>query len=124
MPLAVRWDLGPVNSGQVDGGDRAFWTRAYENLKHGSRKVPSHYNLGRAPHQFKTGDLVRYRLTPVSSKAHGVTAKMMLKWSRPLAIVREVRPNVVLLANPDSGAIVRRAHVTQLKPCPGQSCLG
>ena len=47
----------------------------------------------------------------------------MLKWSRPLAIVDEVRPNVVLLANPDSGVIVRRARVTQLKPCPGQSSL-
>ena len=122
-PLAVRWDLGPVNSGQVDEGNPAFWIGAYENLKHASRKVASHYNQGRAPHQFKNGDLDRYRLKPVSSKVHVVSGKMMLKWSRSLVIVREVRPSVVLMANPDSVAIVTRAHVIHLKPCPGQSCL-
>ena len=74
-PLAVRWDLGPTNSGQVDEGYSAFWIGAYENLKHASRKV-----VGRVPHQFKIGDLVRYRLTPVSSKVHVVSGKMMLKW--------------------------------------------
>ena len=122
-PLAVRWDLGPVNSGQVDEGNPAFWIGAYENLKHASRKVASHYNQGRAPHQFKNGDLDRYRLKPISSKVHVVSGKMMLKWSRSLVIVREVRPSVVLMANPDSVAIVTRAHVIHLKPCPGQSCL-
>ena len=55
MPLVVRWDLGPVNSEQVDGGDRAFWTRAYENVKNGSRKVASHYNLGRPPISLRLG---------------------------------------------------------------------
>ena len=118
---ALETSLFRLHSGRT--GDRTFWTHAYENYKHASRKVASHYNQGRAPHQFKTGDLVRYRLTPVSSKVHGVSAKMMLKWSRPQVIVREVRPNVVLLVNPDSGAIVSRAHVIQLKHSPGQSCL-
>ena len=94
-----------MNSGQVDCWDRAFWTGAYENLKHASRKVASLYNQGRAPHQFKTGDLVMYRLTLVISKVHVVSAKMMLKCTRPLVIVREVRSNVVL-ANLDSGVIV------------------
>ena len=110
-PLAVRWDLAPVNFGQVDGADRSFWTRAYQHIKHASRKVASYYNRGRAPHQFITGYLVRYRFVPVSSKAHGVSAKMLLKKSRPLIIVREVRPNVVLLGNAGTGAVVRRAHV-------------
>jgi len=30
-----------------------------------------------------------------------------------------VRPNVVLLANPETGVIVRRAHVSQLKTFVG-----
>ena len=123
-PLEVRWDLGSVNAGQTDGNNQSFWSRAYENLKRASRRVASYYNRGRAPHNFKVGALVRYRLTPVSSKALGVSAKMAMKWSRPLVVDSETRPNVVLLADPDTGAIVRRAHVTQLKPCPGQSRLG
>ena len=50
----------------------------------------------------------------MSSKTREVSAKMMLKWSGPMVIVGEIRPNVVLLANPDTG-VVRRAHVSQLK---------
>jgi hypothetical protein len=42
---------------------------------------------------------------------------MSLSWSEPTVIVKEVRPNVVLLAHPDTGVIVRRAHVSQLKEC-------
>ena len=87
-------------------------------------RLPRGTIKGGPPHQFKTGDLVRYRLTPVSPKVHGVSNKMMLKWLRSQVIVHEIRPNVVLLVNPNSGAIVRRVHVTHLKPCPGQSCLG
>ena len=32
-------------------------------------------------------------------------------------VAKFVRPNVVLLANLDTGVIIRRAHVSQLKPC-------
>jgi len=41
----------------------------------------------------------------------------LLRWSRPSNIGKFVRHNVVLLANPDTGVIIRRAHVSQLKPC-------
>jgi hypothetical protein len=51
-----------------------------------------------------------------SSKAPGISAKLFMKWSRPVVIAKEVRPTVVLLANPETAVIVRRAHVTQLKP--------
>jgi len=121
-PLETRWDLCPVNSGQVNGSDSSFWAQVYDNLKHASRKVALRYNRGRGPHSFKVGGMVRYRLKPVSSKAREVSAKMMLRWSKPLVISSEVRPNVVLLADPSSGTIVRRAHVSQLKPCTGQFC--
>ena len=51
------------------------------------------------------------RLT--SSNPNTVLAKL-LRWSKPLNIVRIIRPNVVVLEDPETGLIVRRAHV---KPC-------
>ena len=68
-----------------------------------------------APIQF--GDLMRYRLRLISSKGQNISAKLLLRWSIPVTIVKIVRPNVVLLANPDTGVIIRRAHISQLKPC-------
>jgi len=32
-----------------------------------------------------------------------------------MVVAKILRPNVVLLANPETGVIVRRAHVSQLK---------
>jgi hypothetical protein len=46
---------------------------------------------------------------------HQRSAKLELKWSEPLKIAQFVSPVTVLLANPDMGVIVRRAHVSQLK---------
>jgi len=66
------------------------------------------------PHQYKVRDTVLYRLNLVSSKAQKVSAKLLLKWSRPMTIAKIVRPNV-LWANPETGVIVRRAHVSQIK---------
>jgi len=97
--------------------DRDFWARAYQNLKLANRKVAQKYNRGREPHSFGFGDTVRYRLKSASSKAREVSAKMSLRWSEPTVIAKEVWPNVVLLAHPDTGVIVRRAHVSQLKKC-------
>jgi hypothetical protein len=116
-PLGVRWDLSPINSGRVNSTDRSFWSEVYRNLKQASRKVALRYNRGRKLHSFRVGDTVRYRLNLVSSKARDVSAKMMLRWSKPCLIVKEIRPNVVFLGRPDTGAVVRRAHVSQLKGC-------
>ena len=116
-PLAVRWDLSPVNSGGVNGSDPQFWSEVYSKLKRASRQVAQRYNQGRKRHGFRVGDKVRYRLTLISSKARDVSAKMMLRWSKPCIIAKEVRPNVVLLGDPNTGTAVRRAHVNQLKRC-------
>ena len=52
-----------------------------------------------------------------SSKAQKISAKLLLRWSKPIVIAKIVRPNV--LANPETGVIVRRAHVSQLKAFVG-----
>ena len=116
-PLGVRWDLTPVYSGQAGRVDRDFWARAYQNLKLANRKVARKYNRGREPHSFGVEETVRYRWKSASSKAREVSAKMSLRLSELTVIVNEVRPNVVLLAHPDTGVIIRRAHVSQLKRC-------
>jgi len=77
----------------------------------------SEVNQSRKPHRYCVGDLVRYKLKLSSSKAQNITAKLLLRWSVPVVIAKITRPNVVLLANPDTGVIIRRAHVSQLKPC-------
>jgi hypothetical protein len=53
----------------------------------------------------------------VSSEVRDVSAKMLLRWSELMIICKEVRPNVVLLAHPDTGVVTQRAHVSQLKKC-------
>jgi hypothetical protein len=117
-PLEVRWDLSPVHSGQVKNTDAGFWGEVYGRLKQASGKVAQRYNQGRKAHSFRVGDRVRYRLTLISSKARDTSAKMMLRWSEPCVILREVRPNVMLLGRPGTGVVVRRAQVSQMKPCP------
>ena len=63
------------------------------------------------------GDLVRYQLKLSSSKSLDISAKLLLKWSVPVTITRIVGPNVVLLVFPDTGVIIRKTNVSQLKPC-------
>jgi hypothetical protein len=55
-------------------------------------------------------------LNLVSSKAQYVSDKLMLRWSDPVVTAKFLRPNVVLLANTDTGVVGRRAHVNHLKP--------
>jgi glutamine cyclotransferase len=78
-------------------------------------KVARRYNEKWTPHSFKVGDKVLYRKNVVSSKALNVSGKMQLKWSAPCVIAKVVNKNNILLANPDTGVVVRRAHVSQLK---------
>jgi len=69
-PLGVRWDLFPVNNGDVDGASQSFWTRAYCNLKLSSKRVARRYNQTRKPHQYRVGYRVgdRYCAVPVKAE--------------------------------------------------------
>ena len=115
-PLGVQWDLSPVSDG--NNNTNKFWTQAYRNLLAARKRVAQRFNANRKPHQYKVGDLVHYQLKLSSSKSQEISAKLLLRWSEPVTIAKMLRPNVVLLANPDTGVIIRRAHVSQFKPCP------
>jgi len=51
-----------------------------------------------------------------SSTANNISAKFLLKWSKPAIIAKIVQPNMGLLVNPETGGIIREAHVSQLQP--------
>jgi len=115
-PLSVRWDLSSAGTDGTGESEHSFWTQAYQNLKRARSKVARRYNALRRPHQYRVGDSVVFRSHAVSSKARNITAKLLLRWSKPVVVAKIVGPNTVLLANPETGVIVRRAHVSQLKP--------
>ena len=109
------WDLSSADDSVKSATSQSFWTQAYHNLKSAHNKVALRYNRDRKEHNFKVGDTVMYRKHLVSSKAQNISSKLLLRWSEPLVIARIVNSNNVLLANPSTGVIVRKAHVSQLK---------
>jgi hypothetical protein len=56
-----------------------------------------------------------FRLNSARSKAEIISDKLQFILSNPMTIVKFVGPNVILLANPETGVIVRPAYVRQLK---------
>ena len=93
-----------------------FWTEAIRNLGMAKNRVAKRFNVGRKEAQYEVGGTVLCQRKVLSSKGKGISQKLELKWSVPLVIVRFLKPNVVQLAMPESGVIVRKAHVSQLKP--------
>ena len=114
-PLSARWDLSSDDVNVQGLTNQSFWADAYSNLRAAHARVASRYNANRILHKYKVGDLVMYTENLVSSKAHNVSSKLLMRWSNPLVVAKFVATNTVLLANPDTG-VIRRAHVSQLKP--------
>jgi hypothetical protein len=84
-------------------------------LRKASDRVARRYNAGRRQAHFRVGDLVLVRLHPLSSRSQQRSAKLVYRWSVPLKIAGFVSPVTVLLANPNTGIIIKKAHVSQLK---------
>jgi hypothetical protein len=115
-PLLVRWDLSPLSMVGTGDATQSFWTQAYRNLRQARNKVARRYDANLKLHKYQVGDTVVFRLKVASSKTQNISAKLLMRWSKPVVIAKIVGPNTVLLANPDKVVIVRRAHVSQLKP--------
>jgi hypothetical protein len=58
--------------------------------------------------------MVVHKLMVLSFKGKGVQVKLELKWSKPIVIAKFLKPNVQL-ASADTGVVIRKAHVSQLK---------
>ena len=115
-PLNTRWDFSALDNTDHSPTNSSFWSQAYNNLKAARDKVAKRYNSTRKEHKYKVGDWVLYRKNLTSSNALNETAKLMLRWSEPVIIARLTASNNVELANPNTGVVVRKAHVSQLKP--------
>jgi hypothetical protein len=115
-PLCLKWEFHKLELQLDPKGMSKFWEAALTNLKKARARVAARYNVGRRPEEFHVGDLFLVGLHPLSSKSCQHSAKLDLKWSVPLVIARFVSPVMVLLANPETGVIVRKASISQLKP--------
>jgi hypothetical protein len=104
-----------VNVSQDLKRGKNFWAEAIRNLRKARDQVARRYNTGRKVTPFKVGDVVIYRVKVLSSKGKGVSVKLGLKWSKPMVIAKFLKPNVVQLAIAETGVVVRKAHVCQLK---------
>lgn len=96
-------------------GTNDFWERALANLNKARTRVARRYNMERRKVQFQVGDLVLVKLHPQSSKSLQRSAKIAMKWSDPLVIAKYLTPVTVQLANQETGVVVRKAHVSQVK---------
>jgi transposase InsO family protein len=114
-PLGLKWELLNLHLDKDQKSMEDYWDQALSHLRKARARVADRYNVGRRPVDFRVGDLVLLRTHPLSSRAQQRSAKLDFKWSTPMTIAKFVSPVTVQLANPDTGVIVRRAHVTQLK---------
>ena len=114
-PLGLRWELSELDLQQSPQDTKEFWGRALTNLKRARDRVARRYNALRSEVVFRPGELVLVKRHPQSSKVLQQSAKIAIKWSGPYVIVSFLTPVTVQLANSDKGAILAKAHVSQLK---------
>jgi hypothetical protein len=114
-PLGLKWHLYELELQKDSKGVNDFWVTALANLRKARARVADRYNASRRQAVYPVGDLVLVRLHLISSKSCRRSAKLDYKWPVPLTIAKFVSPVTVLLTNPDTGVIIRKAHVSQLK---------
>ena len=113
-PLENMWDLTEVFVSSEEERTK-FWTEAIRNLNKVRNRVAKRFDRGRKEAQYKVGDTVVCQMKTLSSKCKGVSQKLELKCSKPMVIVKFLKPSVVRLAFAESGVLARKAHVSQLK---------
>jgi hypothetical protein len=114
-PLGLKWRLSVLEFNNDAKGIEEFYKTALSNLRKTCDRVARRYNAGRRQAEFRVGDLVLVQLHLLSSRSQQRSAKLDYRWSVPLNIARFVSPVSVSLANPDTGVIIKKAHVSQLK---------
>jgi hypothetical protein len=100
---------------QPPQGTNAFWERALANLNKARDRVARRYNLERREAQFRVVDLVLVKLRLKIFKTLQRSDKIAKKWSDPLVIFKYLTPGTVQIANQETGVVVGKAHVSQLK---------
>jgi hypothetical protein len=87
-PLEINWELCPTDlESEPDDIDK-FWEKALSTLRAARLKAARRFNVNRAPHVFKCGYMVVYKLSLMSYKVKRTSAKMLMKWSQPVVIAK------------------------------------
>lgn len=116
-PLELEWNLDELLPPDINRQElEQRWKIAIENMKRARQNRQDQYNIGRKPNPFKIGDWVVFRENRLSKAGDKVTAKLLPLWSKPCIIEAFTSPVSVRLVNPSTGKMIRRAHITQLKP--------
>jgi hypothetical protein len=105
----TKYELDKRKSAFIWGGEQA-----YENSIQTPIKVARCYNTNHQPNIYQVGEMGLCRFRMASSKSRDISFALLLRWSRPIIIAKV--HGFVLLANPKSGVIIRKTHVSQLKP--------
>lgn len=114
-PLGLKWKLSELELDKDAKSMEEFWEMALSNLRKAHARVVDKYDAGRRRAKFCVGDLVLVRFHPLSSKLWQRSAKLDYKRSVPLTIARFVSPVIVLLANPDTGVIIKKGTRLSVK---------
>jgi len=118
-PLANIWKIGDLLPPPGTADVKSTWAAARRNLIRARELVRRKYNKGRVANPFSVGDLVFCKTHPASSALDKRAAKLCHRWSGPHRIVKFLTPVTVRLADPRTGVVFRRAHISQLKPFSG-----
>jgi len=114
-PLESVWDLTVTNVSEDVEREKEIWAEAIRNLWKARDQLARRYNDVRRTTRFKVGDVVVHLVKVLSSTGKGISAKLELRWSKPMVIAKFLKTNVVQLANAESSVVVRKAHLCQLK---------
>jgi hypothetical protein len=114
-PLSLKWELYDQDFQQRPDESSRYWKRALKQLKSARDRAANRYDMGTKDMNFKVGDLVLCKSHALSSEAKKYSAKHSNKWSSPSLIARFLTGVTVQLANPETGLIVKKAHVSHLK---------
>ena len=121
--LGLKRKLTELNGGKNRDLEKV-WELAVRNLRKAKKKVMKRYNPDRRVHQFLEGQVLMVRLHALISIKYKRSAKLELRWSRPLVISRFLSQVMVELLHRDTGAWVSKDHVSQLKYFHQQATLG
>jgi hypothetical protein len=117
-PLGHKWRLYELELGIDSKGANEYWETALASLRRARARVAVRYKVGRKQAKFQVCDFILVRIHPQSSRSHQRSTKLDFRWLVSLMIAKFVSPVTALLANPNTGVIVRKAHVSQLKGAP------
>jgi len=96
---------------------RVFFPFIWYDHFHSDRQCQSILLYANNGFVFSVGNYPQDYYPILSAKfTHNISAKFLLKWSKPVIIAKIVQPNMGLLVNTETGGIIREAHVSQLQP--------